>query len=251
MRKSGIFESAAFALAFWFGVSGTAAAQVPGIGPGGSPPGTIRVVGEATVTAKPDMAELDLGVVTESATAEAAGADNAKKMDRILVALKKEIGAGGEVKTVGYMVTQRLGEPKKGERNQPIVGYTVTNVVRSRIPDVKAVGKIIDLGLKNGANEVQRLVFTLKNSDPVQAEALKAAAAKARTRATALAAALGLKLGAVLSVSDGNFQERPVEVDMMRARMMKMEADTGTPIETGNLEIQATVTVYFTTTPNR
>jgi uncharacterized protein YggE len=127
----------------------------------------------------------------------------------------------------------------------------VTNVVRSRIPDVKAVGKIIDLGLKNGANEVQRLVFTLKNSDPVQAEALKAAAAKARTRATALAAALGLKLGAVLSVSDGNFQERPVEVDMMRARMMKMEADTGTPIETGNLEIQATVTVYFTTTPNR
>ena len=55
----------------------------------------------------------------------------------------------------------------------------------------------------------------------------------------------------MLSVSDGNFQERPVEVDMMRARMMKMEADTGTPIETGNLEIQATVTVYFTTTPNR
>jgi uncharacterized protein YggE len=113
------------------------------------------------------------------------------------------------------------------------------------------VGKVIDLGLKNGANEVQRLVFTLKNSDPVQAQALQAAAAKARTRATALAAALGLKLGAVLSVSDGNFQERPVEVDMMRARMMKMEADTGTPIETGNLEIQATVTVYFTTTPNR
>ena len=95
MRKSGIFESAAFALAVWLGVAGTAAAQVPGVGPGGNPPGTIRVVGEATVTAKPDMAELDLGVVTESATAEAAGADNAKKMDRILAALKKEIGAGG------------------------------------------------------------------------------------------------------------------------------------------------------------
>ena len=99
------------------------------------------MVGEATVTAKPDMAELDLGVVTEASTAEAAAADNAKKMDRILAALKKEVGAGGEVKTVGYMVTQRLGEPKKGERNQPIVGYTVTNVVRARIPDVKAAGQ--------------------------------------------------------------------------------------------------------------
>ena len=142
MRKSGIFETAAFGPGDpGSGVAGTAAAQVPGVGPGGSPPGTIRVVGEATVTAKPDMAELDLGVVTEASTAEAAGADNAKKMDRILAALKKEIGAGGEVKTVGYMVTQRLGEPKKGERNQPIVGYTVTNVVRSRIPDVKAAGR--------------------------------------------------------------------------------------------------------------
>jgi uncharacterized protein YggE len=250
MRKSGIFETAAFALVACLGAAGPVAAQ-EGVGPGGTPPGTIRVVGEATVTAKPDLAELDLGVVTEASTAEAAAADNAKKMDRILGALKKEIGAGGEVKTVGYMVTQRLGEPKRGERNQPIVGYTVTNVVRSRIPDVKAVGKIIDLGLKNGANEVQRLVFTLKNSDPVQADALKAAAAKARTRATALAGALGLRLGSVLSVSDGNFQERPVEVDMMRARMMKMDSAAATPIETGNLKIQATVTVYFTTTPNR
>ena len=37
-----------------------------------SPPGTIRVVGEATVTAKPDLAELDLGVISEAKTAEAA-----------------------------------------------------------------------------------------------------------------------------------------------------------------------------------
>lgn len=155
------------------------------------------------------------------------------------------------MKTVGYMVTQRLGEPKKGERTQPIVGYTVTNVVRSRIPDVKAVGKIIDLGLKNGANEVQRLVFTLKNPDPVQAEALKAAAGKARTRAVALAAALGLRLGNVLSVSDGNFTARPVEMDMMRAKYAFEGESSSTPIDAGNLEVQATVTVFFATSPNR
>ena len=52
-------------------------------GPTASPPGTIRVVGEATVTAKPNLAELNLGVVSEAATAEAAAANNAKKMERI------------------------------------------------------------------------------------------------------------------------------------------------------------------------
>jgi uncharacterized protein len=207
-----------------------------------SPPGTIRVVGEATVTAKPDMAEVDLGVVSDATTAEAAAAENSKKMERIISTLKKEVGAGGEVKTVGYLVTQRLGDPKPRERNQPVVGYTVTNVVRVKVPDVKAAGRIVDLGLKNGANEVQRLIFTLKNPDPVQAEALKAAASKARARATALASALGLRLGNVVSVSDGEFSPRPVAVEMSSRAL-----DKSTPLEAGNLEVQATVTVFFAT----
>ena len=212
---------------------------------GASPPGTIRVVGEATVTAKPDLAELDLGVVSEAATAEAAGADNARKMERILAALKKELGANADVKTVGYMVTQRLGDPKPRERTQPIVAYVVTNVVRAKIPDVKAAGRVVDVGLKAGANEVQRLIFTLKNPDPVQAEALKAAATKARTRANALASALGLRLGNVVSVSDGDFSQRPYAMDGMRFQMAEKAGNT--PIEAGNLEVQATVTVFFAT----
>jgi uncharacterized protein YggE len=249
MHKPGILVAGGLAVAVLMGAAGVAAAQEGG--PGASPPGTIRVVGEATVTAKPDLAELDLGVVSEAATAEAAGADNARKMERILAALKPAVGSGGEVKTVGYMVTQRLGEPKRGERNPPIVGYTVTNVVRVKIPDVKAAGKLVDLGLKSGANEVQRLVFTLKNPDPIQAEALKAAAAKARTRATALASALGLRLGNVVSVSDGDFSQRPLQgIEMSSLRMMD-KSGAQTPIEAGNLEVQATVTVFFATSPNR
>ncbi len=236
----------AFALTLSLSLGMAGSAQAQGHEVMASPPGTIRVVGEATVTAKPDLAELDLGVVSEAKTAEAAAAENAKKMDRLIEALKKELGAGGEVKTVGYLVTQRYGEPKPNERQPVIVAYVVTNVVRARINDVKAAGKIVDLGLKNGANEVQRLVFTLKNPEPVQAEALKAAATKARTRATALAAALGLKLGNVLSVSDTDASHRPAPF-----QKMEMSMDSGraaTPIEAGQLEIPATVTVFFMTT---
>jgi uncharacterized protein YggE len=208
-----------------------------------SPPGTIRVVGEATVSARPDMAELDVGVVSESSTAEAAAAENARKMEGLVAALKKAVGNGGEVKTVGYMVTQRMAEPKPREK-PAIVGYVVTNVVRVRIPDVRAAGKIVDLALKQGANEVQRLIFTLRNPEPVQAEALRLAAGKARTRANALASALGLKLGGVVSVSDGD-QGRPVPYhEVSRAAL-----DTSsTPLEAGNLEVQASVTVFFATT---
>jgi uncharacterized protein len=144
------------------------------------------------------------------------------------------------------MVTQRYNDPKPGEQRQTIAAYVVTNIVRARIPDVKAAGKIVDLALKNGANEVQRLIFTLKNPEPVQAEALKAAAAKARGRAVALAAALGLKLGNVLSVSDGDFGNRPVPFADMRAAKLE-SANVGTPLESGDLEVPATVTVFFNT----
>ncbi len=211
--------------------------------PYGSPPGTIRVVGEATVSAKPDLAELDVGVVSEAATAEAAAAENAKKMEKLIGALKKEVGNGGDVKTVGYMVTQRFADPPKPRDRPAIVGYMVTNVVRVRIPDIRNAGKVVDLALKQGANEVQRLIFTLKNPDPVQEQALKAAAGKARTRAAALASALGLKLGNVVSVSDSE-QGRPVPFHEVSKAALDNNA---TPLEASNLEVQATVTVFFAT----
>ena len=211
--------------------------------PYASPPGTIRVVGEATVSAKPDLAELDVGVVSEASTAEAAASENAKKMERLMAALKKEVGNGGEVKTVGYMVTQRYADPPKPRDRPAIVGYVVTNIVRVRIPEVKNAGKVVDLALKQGANEVQRLIFTLKNPDPVQADALKAAAGKARARAVALASALGLKLGNVVSVSDSE-QGRPIPFHEVSKAALDNNA---TPMEAGNLEVQATVTVFFAT----
>jgi uncharacterized protein YggE len=226
---------------------GIAASATPAAAeePYGSPPGTIRVIGEASVSARPDQAELDVGVVSESETADAAATENTRKMERLVAALKKAVGPGGEVKTVGYLVTQRFTEPKKSGDRPTIVGYVVTNVVRVRIPDVRSAGRIVDLALKQGANEVQRLIFTLRNPDPVQAEALKAAAAKARARAVALAAALGLKLGNVVSVSDGA-EGRPIPFhEVSRAAL-----DSGaTPLEAGSLEVQATVTVFFAVSP--
>jgi uncharacterized protein len=240
MLNQRIFRAAPLTLTLLLSTGSTTAwAQEPIA----SPPGTIRVVGEATVSAKPDLAEIDVGVVSEATTADAAAAENAKKMEGLIAALRKQVGSGGEVKTVGYMVTQRYAEPAKPRDKPAIVGYVVTNIVRVRVPDVRSAGKVVDLALKSGANEVQRLIFTLKNPDPVQAEALKQAAAKARARATALASALGLKLGNVVSVSDSD-QGRPVPY----AEVSKAALDSSaTPLEAGNLEVQATVTVFFAT----
>jgi uncharacterized protein YggE len=204
-------------------------------------PASIQVSAEATVSGKPDLAVLDLGVVSEGKTADAAAADNARRSERMVSALKKEVGPGGEVKTAVYTVGQTFGEPKAGQR-APIVGYTVSNTVRVKMPDVNAVGRLIDLGLKLGANEVRSVSFTFRDPEPLRAEALRAATSKARARAGVIASSLGLRLGPVISASD--VEEgggRPVPMALRRFKV----AEAATPIEAGTLEVGATVTVVF------
>jgi uncharacterized protein len=208
---------------------------------------TIRVVGEGKVSVKPDMAELDVGVTSQGTTAAAAAAENASKMDKVIAALKKEVGAGGEVKTASYNVTPRYGQaPKPGQDRLPIVGYTVTNMLHVRVPDIQAVGRILDLTVKLGVNEVPSVTYGLKDYEPARAEALKAAALKARAHATALAGALGLKLGPLVSVTEGGAQG-PIPMEFgMEKRALHAAA---TPVEAGTLDVEATVTAVFATSP--
>jgi uncharacterized protein YggE len=207
-------------------------------------PSTIRVFGEATVSAKPDVAELDLGVVSSAASASAAATDNARKMEKIVAALKKEVGAAGEVRTASFTVSQRYGQPRPGQDNPAVVGYLVSNVVHVRLPDINAVGRLVDLSLKLGANEVQRASFSIRDPEAPHAEALRAAALKARAHATALAAALGLRLGPLVSISEGS--PGPVPFLEERDKVATM-ARTATPVEAGTLELHASVTAVFAT----
>jgi uncharacterized protein YggE len=203
---------------------------------------TIRAVGDATVPVKPDLALIDVGVTSQAPTAAAAAADNARKMDRIVAALKKEAGNGGEVKTSGYSVSATYGQPKPGQDRAPIVGYQVSNVVQVRLPDVQAVGRVLDAAIRLGANEVRQVSFSIKDPEPAHAEALKAATLKARAHATAIATALGVKLGAPVTVSEGALGPIPME-DVGVMRMKTMAA--ATPIEAGTLEVRATVTAIY------
>jgi uncharacterized protein YggE len=57
------------------------------------PGSTIRVTGEATVTARPDRVEIELGVVTRGATAQKAATENARILSDVLAALRRALGA--------------------------------------------------------------------------------------------------------------------------------------------------------------
>jgi uncharacterized protein YggE len=204
----------------------------------------IRATGEATVSAKPDRAKLDIGVVTQAANAQNAAAQNATQTESMVAALRKSLGAAAEIRTSGYSLTPNFRYAKDG--GQPtLIGYTASNTVEIVTNDLANVGKVIDAGTQAGANNVRGLEFQLKDEAPVRAQALAEAARKARASAEAMAAALGLKVVRVLSAEEGG---PPQVIRPMRAMAMNAAASP-TPIESGNIQVQASVTVTMEVTP--
>ena len=163
---------------------------------------SVQANGSATLTAKPNQAQLDVGVITNGATAQDASQKNASLSDTVQAALSKVLGSAGTLQTVSYYVTPRYSTTP----NQPsvIIGYTAGNTVRVTTTDLSQIGLLIDAANQAGANSVGGLSFGLQNPEPLVEQALTLVTKQATAHAAAIAAGLGSQLGAVLSAQEGS-----------------------------------------------
>ncbi len=208
---------------------------------------SIRVTGEATLAVKPDQAQIDIGVVTQASTAQTAASENAQSLDAVLAELRRALTSGADIRTSGYSLNPNYRYPKDGG-TPTITGYTASNTIQLKINDLSLVGKAIDTATGSGANKIQRLAFTLKDERAAQAEALKEASVKAREKAEAVAAALRVKIGRILFVEEGGIAVRP-RVLQESAAMRAGALAAPTPVEAGNIDVHATVTLTVEIAP--
>jgi uncharacterized protein YggE len=216
----------------------TADAQQP---PERPRPPSISVNGEATIAAEPDQAQIDIGVTTQARTAPDASRENAERLARVLAEVKKLLGKGDEVKTSGYALNPQYRYPQGGKPE--IVGYQANNTVRIKMSKLDDVGKVIDAAMQSGANNINRLAFTLKDEDAARLDALKQASAKAKAKAEAIAASLGLKIVRIASVTEGERSIQPIYRAAPMARAEGLAAAAPTPIEQGTVDVRSTVSL--------
>jgi len=203
-----------------------------------APPPSVQATGEAVVETKPDLAKLDIGVVTQASTAQAAATQNATQTKATLDKLRAALGTAGEIHTSGYSLTPNYQYPRDGGAPS-ITGYTASNTVEVNSSDIAGIGKIVDAATQGGANRIQGLQFTLKDEAPARAQALRQAAQQARANAEAMAEGMGRKAGAVLRLEQGS----PAVIRPIMRQAAAMAAAAPTPVEPGNVEVRATVTV--------
>ena len=198
----------------------------------------IQATGESVVSAEPTRARIDIGVVTQASTSQAAADQNASRTQTVLTRLRAIVGQSGEIRTVGYSLTPNYTYPREGGEPK-LTGYTATNIVRVTLDDLTKVGPAIDTATQAGANRVQSLQFMLKDERAALDDALRQASQNAMRKASSIASSLGVRIIRVLTATESGGPVVPIRDNTY---VMRAES-TQTPIEAGTIEVRASVTL--------
>ena len=204
------------------------------------PPHTVRASADAVITGKPDRAEISLSVYSQAATSEAASQQNASATSELLSALKRAVGSEGQIKTSGFFTSPQMQYPKNGGTPK-ITGYSATNRLTVTLDDLKLVAKLLDTAIGAGATQIQGVNFSIRDDAALRDQALTQASRKAYASAEAIAKALNLTVGAVLKAETTS--QAPPPMPMFRAAQTVSVQAEATPIEPGDIDIHASVTV--------
>ncbi|MBC00667.1 MAG: hypothetical protein CML67_14125 [Rhodobacteraceae bacterium] len=207
---------------------------------------TIDMVGQASVSAAPDMAMVQSGVVSDAETAGEAMTANTAAMSAVVARIKDAGIEGRDIQTSGFSVSpryRRLKDTEPGDYRSEIIGYRVSNNVSVRVRDLANLGALLDAMVRDGANQVGGISFIVSDADSLKDEARKAAMADAMRKAKLYAEAAGVKLGRVLSINEQDFGGPRPQMMMARAEMAADGAPA--PIEAGETSLQVRVNVTW------
>lgn len=197
--------------------------------------------GEATVKRVPDRAWVQITAESRARSPREAQKLNADAMSSVVQKLKGAGLAADALQTRGYEL-----QPEYDYANgrQTLRGYLARNSVEVRVDDLPRVGEFVDLAVTAGATSVGNVRFDLKDKAAAEREALRLAVEDARRRAEAAAAGAGLKVERIVRIEEHRVTVAPPPRPMVMAmRAEAAQAAAEPPIEAGELELKAIVTL--------
>jgi uncharacterized protein YggE len=157
--------------------------------------------------------------------------------------LKRDFGDKVQLQTASFSVSPNY-EPRPPAESAPrIESYSASAIMRATLRQIDLLGQVLDVAVQAGANQIHGLHFGLKDSGELSARALREAAQDAKKQAEALASALNLRIGRVLSVREAGAPITPLRQGFETA------AVSAVPIEPGMIETSAEVTLEFEVAP--
>lgn len=240
LRRSAIVAGAAALIVV--GVACTPTTEVTVAGEGQSGMRGISVTGEGTVSVRPDIGIVNVGVeVTAPTVAEARG-NAADAMSAIEDALSAEGVDEADIQTQYFNIYPQYSY---SEREAPqIVAFTVSNTVTVKVRDLDNVSDVLDAVIDAGGDAVRvnGIQFTVEDPESFLSDARREAVENARARAEILAEAAGVTLGEAISINESMNTSGEFYPAMDRTAT---GAGGATPISPGEQELLVNVSVVY------
>ena len=199
---------------------------------------TISVSGEGKVTLTPDVADVSLGITVQKDKASTARDAAAQIMQAVIAALHGLGVADADIKT-----TQLDISPMYNYGNsQTISGYQMDNIVTVHVRDLTKLADVIDQSVAAGATNVQGVTFDVSDRAAAEQQARTDAVKDARAHADTLAAAAGVTITGVASISETTSTPWPWPV---YGGAQDATGAPSTPIQPGTADLTIDVSVVY------
>jgi uncharacterized protein YggE len=196
----------------------------------------VKAVGKVSGT--PDTVTIQIGVQTTASTAGAALDANNAKANAVISMLKQKGVADADLQTSGLSIS-----PTYSDNGNSITGYQVTNSLTVTLHGIDKAGPIIDAAQSaaGDAIRIDQLSFSIDDSSSLRTSARNDAVKQATASAKQLAAAAGVQLGQVVSITedpdDGTVTPMYAAADSAAAGSV--------PIQAGSQDLTVTVQMVF------
>ncbi|MDE3149006.1 MAG: SIMPL domain-containing protein [Acidobacteriota bacterium] len=155
---------------------------------------TLTVTANESVSVEPDLAILHIGFETQPSDAKTAYATGARTSNAIIGALKDAGVAESAIRSQSQYLQRDYTEPKSHK-------FKLTQQWTVRTTPERAA-EILDVAITAGANSSGAIDWTVKDERALEEQALNKAATRAQRNAAVLAKAIGVRLGALIYVSN-------------------------------------------------
>ena len=201
---------------------------------------TIVVSATGQASASPDMGYVTYQVVTESSGAQDAQQRNQEKSAAIAQAI---IALGVEEKDL-VTVDYHLGPVYQYVNNkQTLRAYVCRNTVTVTVREIDKMGAVMEAAVPDNGSQLQSVSFDVSDKTAAYTAALGDGAAKAKSKAEAMAAAGGVTLGEVVTLTDSVSYD-PYPIYGATAKQ-ELAADTAAGISAGDLTVTVQVSAVY------
>lgn len=209
------------------------------------PSRTMMISAEGKTVASPDLAEISVSVVSQGQNPETLTSNNNDKMSAVIQFLKAQGVDEKDIRTTNYDLSPNYQYDKNTQRNY-ITGYTFTQTVLVKVRDLNRVAAIVGGLAPLGVNQIGGINFTFDDPEKFLALARADAFTKAQAKAKEMAAAAGVSLGRVVSVSEYGSGPRPYyDIKTLGMGGGEVAAPSVPTIQPGTQDVTDQVTITY------